>query len=191
MKRIILAAILGGLAMFVWDSLAHEVLPLGEAGLKALDNEQVLSALKNNVRESGFYVFPLPDTSGMNSAQRQAAIAQATERMRLGPAGIMVVYPQGREFVMPKSLATQFLSDALSMLLAGFLLAWSMAPKRYAGRVLFVTAMGLFPTLAMTIPMWNWYGFPTAYMLAQALTVLLAFLAGGLVVAALVRPRLA
>jgi hypothetical protein len=34
-KRILLAGLLGGLAMFIWQSVAHVVLPLGEAGIQA------------------------------------------------------------------------------------------------------------------------------------------------------------
>ena len=36
MKRIILAALLGGIAMFVWSSIAHMALPLGEAGVRQM-----------------------------------------------------------------------------------------------------------------------------------------------------------
>jgi hypothetical protein len=34
-KRIILASVLGGIAMFIWTSTAHMVSPLGEAGISA------------------------------------------------------------------------------------------------------------------------------------------------------------
>jgi hypothetical protein len=32
-KRIILAGVLGGIAMFIWTAIAHMALPLGEAGI--------------------------------------------------------------------------------------------------------------------------------------------------------------
>lgn len=191
MKRIILAALLGGLAMFLWDFVAHEVLPLGEAGIKALDSAPVEAALKSEVKQAGFYVFPMADTSGMSAAQKQTAEQQSLEKMRSEPAGIMVVFPQGREFVMPKSLVTQFATDVVTLLLAGWLVSWATALKSLGGRTLFVTLLGLFPTIAMGVPLWNWYGFPTAYMLGQGVTTLISFLLGGLVVAWLVRPRIA
>ena len=34
MTRIFLAALLGGIAMFIWTSIAHMALPLGEAGIR-------------------------------------------------------------------------------------------------------------------------------------------------------------
>ena len=37
--RIIFAGFLGAIAMFVWTSIAHMALPLGEAGIRELPNE--------------------------------------------------------------------------------------------------------------------------------------------------------
>ena len=50
MVRIVLAAILGGLLMFVWSAFAHMVLPFERAALKPIPNEPaVLSALGVNL----------------------------------------------------------------------------------------------------------------------------------------------
>ena len=47
MKRIILAGVLGGIAMFIWTSVAHMFTPLGEMGLREMPKEAaVLDALK-------------------------------------------------------------------------------------------------------------------------------------------------
>jgi hypothetical protein len=59
-KRTLLAGVLGGIAMFVWTSIAHMVLPLGEAGVREIPNEQaVLAAMQANIGDkSGLYLFP-------------------------------------------------------------------------------------------------------------------------------------
>src|SRR5580704_4414362 len=59
-KRIVLAGLLGGIAMFMWMSLAHVVLPLGEIGVQEIQNEPpVLSAMHASLGEkSGLFVFP-------------------------------------------------------------------------------------------------------------------------------------
>ena len=45
-KRAVLAGLLGGVAMFVWMSVAHVVLPLGETGVQEIANEPpVLTAM--------------------------------------------------------------------------------------------------------------------------------------------------
>ena len=58
--RILLAGILGGIIMFVWTSIAHMALPLGEAGINEIPNESVvLSAMQSSIGEkTGLYVFP-------------------------------------------------------------------------------------------------------------------------------------
>ena len=44
--RILLAGVLGGIVMFVWTSIAHMALPLGEAGIGEILNESaVLGAI--------------------------------------------------------------------------------------------------------------------------------------------------
>jgi len=35
-KRVFLAGLLGGVAMFMWTSLAHVVLPIGETGVQEI-----------------------------------------------------------------------------------------------------------------------------------------------------------
>ena len=58
--KILLAGFLGAVAMFIWTSIAHMALPLGEAGISEIPNEQaVLAAMQSNIAEkSGLYFFP-------------------------------------------------------------------------------------------------------------------------------------
>jgi hypothetical protein len=52
-KRIILAGVLGGIAMFIWTSIAHMMLPLGEAGIGEIPNEAaVLAAMQTTLERS-------------------------------------------------------------------------------------------------------------------------------------------
>src|SRR6516165_3939009 len=75
-QRILLAALLGGLALFAWESVAHLMTPLGEMGFKTLDDEAtVLPVLKTTVHDSGLYFFPAPQyRAGMSSAEKSAAM---------------------------------------------------------------------------------------------------------------------
>jgi len=51
--RILLAGVLGGIAMFVWTSIAHMALPLGEAGIGEIPNESaVLGAIQSSMGET-------------------------------------------------------------------------------------------------------------------------------------------
>src|SRR6266849_3451056 len=44
MQRVILTGLLGGVGMFLWLSIAHMVLPLGQIGFKQIPNEQAVLA---------------------------------------------------------------------------------------------------------------------------------------------------
>ena len=59
-KRILLAGLVGGLAMFLWAWIAHMVLPLGQTGISKIPNERaLLQAMHASLGSaSGLYLFP-------------------------------------------------------------------------------------------------------------------------------------
>ena len=73
-RRILLSGLLGGLAMFVWTSLTHIVLPLGEFGVQEIpDDAALLNAMHAKLGESTrLYLFPgfglAPDASRTNES---------------------------------------------------------------------------------------------------------------------------
>jgi hypothetical protein len=189
-KKILLAGLLGGIAMFLWEGLAHEVLPLGEAGIRGLDNEAaIVATIKANVTQSGMYMFPGGEVlrPGLSGAEKQAAEKKAMELWRAGPSGIIVVHPGGLNPESPGQLLTQCVLDVAVTLLAAFLISLGTAGAPYITRVVFVTLIGLAPTLNAELPYWNWYGFPAVYVAAQATIHLAGFLVAGLIVARFVR----
>jgi hypothetical protein len=188
-RKILIAGVLGGLMLFVWESVAHMVLPLGTAGIKALANEPaVLAALKENVKEAGFYFFPAPeDRPGMTAAQKQEAMARAEQMMLSGPVGLMQVHPEGDEGMTASRLLVQCLADIVAMFVAALVLAQMKSLQGFAARLGIVVVLALFPPLRTEIPMWNWYGFPTAYTAAQLALHLIGFLLGGLILVKLIK----
>jgi hypothetical protein len=189
-KSILLAGILGGIALFAWESVSHMLTPLGDAGIQGLSNEPpVLAALKENIKAPGFYFFPAPEIKpGMTKEQQQQAMQVAMDQYRTGPAGILIFHPDGAESLSARQFLVQFGADVVVMLLAAFLLASATGLKSYAARLGFVTLMGLIPTLRSELPYWNWYGFPCVYVTAQFTVHLVGFLVGGLVLARFIRP---
>ena len=56
--RTLMTGILGGIAMFIWTSIAHMFTPLGETGVRELPNEAaVLSALSPISGKTGASIF--------------------------------------------------------------------------------------------------------------------------------------
>jgi heme exporter protein D len=85
MEKKLLAGILGGLAFFFWSYVAHDVLPLGKAGIKEIPNEKaVLSSMKANMPEHGLYFLPglgLPE----NATRAQQAAAMEARMHKVEP----------------------------------------------------------------------------------------------------------
>ena len=77
-KRIILAGVLGGIAMFIWSFIGHDLLPLGKAGVREIPNEPAfLEAMKNNLSDRGLYMFP---GLGLGSGRDAAAEERGDEK---------------------------------------------------------------------------------------------------------------
>jgi hypothetical protein len=173
-KRIVLAGVLGGIAMFVWSSLAHMVLPLGRAGIREIPGEQaLLGEMHAALGESaGLYMFP---GAGSNPDMRQYE-----QKLALNPSGLLIYHPPGAQALTPAQLATEFLTEVLEALL----LTWLIAQTRFESRTSrmgVAIIIGFLAAIATNIPYWNWYGFPTAYTLAYMTTQLVSFLVAGLV----------
>ncbi len=99
--KILLAGILGGIAMFIWTSIAHLGLPLGEAGIRKIPNESaVLSAMQSNIGEqTGLYIFPGPGM-GKNATRQEKneAMKRMREKLAVNPSGILMYHAPGRPF---------------------------------------------------------------------------------------------
>lgn len=186
MKRIALAAVVGGLLMFVWGAVSHMLTPLGGAGFKAMppDGEPaVVEALRANVPDDGLYMFPGMDQ--LESGDKQAQ-EEWMRRYAAGPSGILVYHPHGGRTMNAQLLGTELLTNILAVALA----AWAAAHARtYGRRLALVTAFGLAAWLSIEASYWNWYGFPTTYVLAQLIDQVTGFFVAGLAVAKIVRPE--
>ena len=184
MTRIFLAALLGAIAMFIWTSLAHMALPLGEAGIKEIPHEAaVLEAMEKNIgQQSSLYIFPGfglgPDAT---HEQKSEAMKHMGENLARHPSGILMYHPAGtRQLVMGRYLSIEFLTEFIEILLALLLLSKTRLTT-FGGRVGFIFGAGLLAAIATNISYWNWYGFPAAYTAAYVATQLVGFLCAGLV----------
>lgn len=182
MKRILLAALLGGLAVFLWSFISHMVFQIGEAGVRTLPNEEAtLEALRGSIPEAGFYIFPLMGDPSKATKEEQA---QWAEKYRTGPAGILIYRPLGGEFNFPRLLVVELLSNIVAAFIAALFL--SRMVGTYFQRVLILAALGVFAWLSISISYWNWYAFPTTFTLSEGLDQLLGWLVAGLVIAKIV-----
>jgi hypothetical protein len=189
MKRVLLAGILGGLAMFVWSSIAHVALPLGKTGIKEIPNEQsVLSGMQAQLgTNSGLYAFPGMGL-GPNPTREEenAAMQQYGQKLAANPSGILIYHPPGAKALTPGQLVTEFLTELAEALLLAWLLARTSLAT-LASRMGFVTVAALMAAITTNIPYWNWYGFPTSYTTAYMSIEFIGYLIAGVVIAAILK----
>ena len=188
--RAFLAAILGGIAMFIWSFVAHDLLPLGETGIREFKNEApMLDVLKTNLGDaSGLYHFP-GHKAGPNATRQEKsdAMKRAMEKAASGPSGMLIYHPT-REFTFGKLLGIEFATELLEAILVVFLLTQTRI-ESFGGRVGFVLTTGILAAITTNIPYWNWYGFPSSYTAAYMSIEIIGFLCVGLIAALVLRNR--
>ena len=188
--KIFLAGVLGAVAMFLWTFVAHELLPLGEAGVQnTMNDDALLSALKSTVKDKpGFYIYPSmglgPDAT---HAQRNEAMKSYEAKVEKNPSGFFIYHPAGsRPMNMGKLLTIEFLTELCEALLAVWLLAQTRIMS-FGGRIGFVTAAGIMAAIATNVSYWNWWGFPTVYTASYIFIQLVGFFLVGAVAAIIFR----
>ena len=176
--------------MFIWNFVAHDLLPLGEMGVRLIPNEDaVTSVLQTNLGDnSGFYVFPSGGlTPGATREQKQAAMKKAEEQMAAGAGGVLIYRPK-RIFNFPKRLGIEFVTEVIESLLAVFLLAQT-GIRGFGGKVGFIFTAGILAAIVTNVPYANWYGFPKDFTLAQMVMTVVGYLLVGIVAALILGRR--
>jgi hypothetical protein len=180
MKRILLAALLGGLAIFIWTAVAHMFLPIGGMGISTLPNEDiVLQSLADNIPAEGMYMFP-----GWDMSKAEPEEEAWYEKHRNGPAGILIYKPKGGEAMPPSMLINEFITNFLAVLIMAFVAA--SLTGSYGRRVLLLTLFGFFAWFSISASYWIWYGFPAAAVIAEGIDIIVGALVASLVVAIMV-----
>jgi hypothetical protein len=189
--KILLAGILGGMAMFFWTSIAHMVLSLGEAGIGEIPDESaVLSTMQSSIGDqTGLYIFPgLSVGKNASRQEKNEAMKHMNEKIAANPSGILMYHAPGRPFAFGKALGIEFATELLEAILVVFLLAQTRIAS-FAGRVGFVLVAGILAAIATNVSYWNWYGFPSVYVGNYMFIQIVGFFVVGIVAALVLRKR--
>jgi hypothetical protein len=187
MSRVMLGGLLAGVVVFFWGAVSHMALPLGTMGIHQIPNEDgMLAAFRGSITAPGVYFFPGLDHSKPASKSETEAVYA---KIKQGPTGILVIHPEGGEAMSPRQLGTELATNVGCALLAAWLLTHVVSG--YARRVLFVTLLGVFGFVTVSVPYWNWYGFSTDFTAAEAIDQIVGWFLAGLILAAIVRPATA
>lgn len=187
--RILLAGILGGLAMFIWMSIAHMATPLGMVGIKQIPNESaVLSAMQNTLGNAhGLYFFPGTGVPvDAPQSEQRAAMANYQQILDKNPSGILIYKPAGQKMMTFSQLAHEFGFEVFEALLLAILLSLTTL-KSFGGRVGFAVIVGLIAAVSTNLSYWNWYGFPANYTHAAIFVEVVKYAFAGVVIALLMK----
>ena len=179
--RVLVAALMGGVVMFLWGAVAHMALGLGEAGIRQPVNEDVvISSLHQGLGEqSGVFILPSIDPAKM----RDKAVMEAySTKSKASPYAWVVYMPQGEDLSdMSGQLPRQWASDTLSALALAFVMG--LAAFSFMTRLGIALAAAVFAWLSTMVPYWNWYRFPTNFTLAALIEQVIGWLLAGAVMA--------
>jgi hypothetical protein len=179
--HILVAAIFGGIVMFLWGGLAHMVLGLGNPGIHQPAHEDVVvSALRDGLGpQPGVYILPSFDPGKWNDKAARAAYAQ---KSLTSPYAWVVYLPQGDDMTnMSRQLPREWASDTLAALVLAIVMG--LAAFGFAKRMGIAAAAPVFSWLTVLVPYWNWYRFPGAFAWAGLAEQLIGWLLAGAVMA--------
>lgn len=179
--RILVAGLIGGIVMFIWGAVAHMALPIGDAGFRTpVQQDAALDALAASTSGEGAYMFPSIATEAYADG---AAVEALRERSQGRPYAFVVWQPGGNPGV--QDMAANLAVQCVNVIAAALVLAWvlSLGAWSFGLRVLVAGSAGLFAWLAVSVPYWNWYLFPTAFTVAALVEQLVGWLLAGAAIA--------
>ncbi len=178
-KKLILSAVLGGLAAFVWGAISHMALGFGESSIMGLqEQDSAAQTLMNSAPQSGVYMYP-----------RTGSEEEDMKKMASGPIVFMAVRREG----MP-SIATPMIAQILIEMLGALVFAWLLTRTTglsYLASAGFVALVAVGGTIVSALPMWNWYGLSASFVGWELLDSLIGGFLSGLVIAKIVQPKAA
>ncbi|MCA9617487.1 MAG: hypothetical protein KC731_00605 [Myxococcales bacterium] len=172
-RRILVAALAGAVALFVWSAISHMFIIRG-IGFEPLPDEAAVEPLVGSLERGGLYFFPRIDWSRSPSDEE---IAAWETRFRRGH-GLVLYEADGDGPVSSKKLGLQFLGDLLAAAILAALAARGLGMGVAAGAV-FGAALGVFASAGVSSLYWNWYGFSHAFFVAHCGDKIVGWLIAG------------
>lgn len=177
--RILIAALLGAIAMFAWTAIAHMATPLGSIGFSHMPGEAaVLDTMDKSIGDHpGFYFFPWVDQKDPKMMEKSAALE------KIHPSGLLLYRPAGKgmDGVPPSMLLKEFIKQFVEALIAAWIV--SMIAGGFALRWGAVIGIYAATAIATNVSYWNWYGFPLDYTIAQIIVELVSGIVAGAAIA--------
>lgn len=164
-KLLLFGTLIGTLVSFFWGATEWFNPLLEEPYNTATNPTKLNEAMLAYMPENGIYTWP-------NGPETKTANGEAKDL-------VYFVAKQEAAFYNPaKFMLVQLMTQILIWLTITYLMI-RFAPKSHAQRVQFVAFLALVVGLGYFLPMWNWWGFSTPYVLTRWLNLLIGWLLAG------------
>jgi len=184
--RVLLATLLGALALQVWGmvwwmGLGMMVEPVG-ALPPAVESAVVDTLLDENIAEGAYFIPGIPGEATPEAEEIW------TTKQRSGPLGLFLYHPDGTEPLEPALFVRGFVINAASCLLAclvitpGVRTGWGF--PRVVGAAL---AFGLVASMVAYGNLWNWMHAPTGFTWKMSTDILGGWLFAGIAISAVLK----
>ncbi len=191
MKRIGIAAVVGGVVLFVWAFISWLYIPWHMMGALP-DEDAVREVLRDTGAESGIYHVPMKDHetyASLSDEEKEAADDAWKDKHREGPIGVLLYKAEGRSHMSLVTLIIGLVLEVLVAAVAAGLLTMAVpALPGFVGRLGFVMLLGVFTIVGGNLMNWNYMHYPFRFTLEVSADALVASLLLGVVLAALIKP---
>ncbi len=188
MLKVLIAAILGGVIFFAWNSVSWMVLPWHQQTINHFDNDQaimeVLSA-NANAEKGGIYLLPKMEHKTKASAVDEMLAESADSQVSQEPFAFISYKPQGSGRSMEDSMKFALINSILASIFIVILLSGT-SDLSYMARVFYVVMIGFVGALLGHVPNWIWWGFDGGYTLVMVADTLVGWFLAGLIIAAFI-----
>jgi hypothetical protein len=192
--KTILAAILGGIAVFVWNAVSWMALSWHEPTIRQFtEPAQISQSLVEQAPSSGIYVLNHPQSDASSAPGDESAAppepAAGGEAGANQPFAFVAFTREGfGGDQMPRQFAYALGANILTALMIVFLLR-ATSELSYPERVTFIATVGVIIAVAGRLPNWIWWHYPRDFMVVDIADVIIGWSLAALVMAALTGPE--
>ncbi len=188
MKRICIAALAGGVGLYIWGLVSWFVLPWHE--MEAMPKQEaVVQALRDSGAGSGVYKLPMVDAADLTDAQKKTAQDAWKEEHKQGPVALIVYQAGGSSPVPVMAMITGLILNILMAGIAASMLHMAApAFSSLVSRLLFVLLIGVYLSVGGSLMNWNYGNSPFGFTVEMIGDTLVGALVMAIPLALIVRP---
>lgn len=182
--RTLLAAIVGGLIVFVWGYVSHAQLNLAESTIKPVPKEEAVhNLLKDTIKEPGIYGIPYCSPA----VEKDPAQKAEWEKKYQAGNAILIRGHDNEQSMSPQTLMYQGAVCVIGAFILALFLGSGTSAAGAVTRIFTGAALGAFAWVSQDAPNYIWYRFPWDYEQAVLINAVVGWAAAAFVMALILK----